>query len=1484
MQYKDFVGRVGALAVALGVGTAMATPAGVAWASPETGGTTNSTQSGTASTNDTGATGTGPAAGQPTGTAGTAGTADATGSGASGSTSSGATTAGGTTAAGTTVAGTTVAGTTAAGSASSEHVAPGVTVSHSGGAQTSTYGTADTTTADTTTANTTPGNTTTNDSTTNHTTTTSNDSTVTAPSTEQHSSAMSSPAPSSPALPSPATSPRSTATAGTTAAAPQARSAAASPAVTASTGAVVTPAPVTLAVAPAPTPAPVVAAAPVREVSVIEAVVAPALSSWLSALQRGWTESPLAWLFLAAARREVGTDATATVAPTARVAATQVVAAAVVNQAPTAVGTFGTVNPLTGAITGKVVATDPEGVKPTVALTTRPTAGTLTFDATTATFTYTPTAAQRILAGATPDADTIAMTVTVSDGVNKVPVRIDIPIGEVPLAVRTDVRGVPAGAVAATGTRAFVTNRDAGTVTVIDTVTSTVLGTYAAGAAPDGVVVKQDGTRLYVSSSTKNTVTVLDAATGAVKATLAVAKPTAMTLSRTGASLYVASYDGARVLRVNTATNTVATTTTLPTGYRPTGVAASPDDTRVYVTTDTPTGGTAILTFAPTATTTTTVTRLAGRAASLTVSPDNARLYVGGEDGTVSVVDTRTRATVGVMPVGGLAAVRLAVSTDGTTLFVTDSAGRVGAFATATGAILNAVATSSALDLGARPGSAVSADGTEMYVTDRAAGVLRVVSLTARNAAPVAGAATIGAPNPTTGAVTGSLGVTDANGDPLTYTLTGKPVRGTVTLTASGGFTYTPTAAARHDAATVGAPASLTTDAFTVTVNDGRRGVVTTTVTVGISPTNRVPTVTTTVSAPNSTTGVVTGTVKGTDLDNDALTYTQSVAPTKGTVSLTATGAFTYTPTAAARHAAQKLGATTADKQDTFTVTVADGHGGTVATRLTVAISPTNAAPTGGAATVTQVNTSTGTVTGTLTAVDRDGDPLTFTAATATKGTLSINGATFSYTPTAAARDAASAPNATAASKAEAVTVTVTDGYGGSASFTLTAPITPNPVGNRPPVTGVAAVGNSSSAIGTVTGTVTATDPDGDALTYTVTSGPSKGVVKVDAATGAFNYTPTVDARYTALVTPGVDTDAFTVAVKDALGASTTTTVSVTIVPPAANAVDQRATSVAIHVPDLLFYDQAQIDTALDALQSVGITDLRVLVPWAAVQPLQGWNDWSAVDRVITSAAARNIKVLGVLNSTPTWAAVDNTWPLAGMPKDNAQFAAFAGAAAARYKGKVTAWEVWNEPNGFNFWQPGPNAAQYTELLKAAYPAIKAADPDAVVVAASVGSVIDWGNLLVNPVRFVSEMYAAGAAGYFDALSFHPYQYTTPFTQGGYLYESPLHQVNRIYALMVANGDGHKKIWATEYGQPSSQASDENQAAYLGDFLRGWRTLSFAGPAFIHTLVDRADGDPVEGSFGLFHPDWTPKPSASTVVTVIAENDAIEAARNRSVL
>jgi VCBS repeat-containing protein len=153
----------------------------------------------------------------------------------------------------------------------------------------------------------------------------------------------------------------------------------------------------------------------------------------------------------------------------------------------------------------------------------------------------------------------------------------------------------------------------------------------------------------------------------------------------------------------------------------------------------------------------------------------------------------------------------------------------------------------------------------------------------------------VGAPNATTGVVTGNLNVDDPNHDVLTYTNTAAPGKGTVVINPDGTFTYTPTTAA-----VVGSPAPAGIDTFVVTIGDGRRGIVTTTVTVDILPANVDPTMKLSVRSPSSTTGIVTGSVTGTDQDKDALTYLGPIGPTAkgGTVVVDATGNFTYTTTA----------------------------------------------------------------------------------------------------------------------------------------------------------------------------------------------------------------------------------------------------------------------------------------------------------------------------------------------------------------------------------------------------------------------------------------------------------------------------------------------------------------------------------------------------------------------------------------------------------
>ena len=106
---------------------------------------------------------------------------------------------------------------------------------------------------------------------------------------------------------------------------------------------------------------------------------------------------------------------------------------------------------------------------------------------------------------------------------------------------------------------------------------------------------------------------------------------------------------------------------------------------------------------------------------------------------------------------------------------------------------------------------------------------------------------------------------------------------------------------------------------------------------------------------------------------------------------------------------------------------------------------------------------------------------------------------------------------------------------------------------------------------------------------------------------------------------------------------------------------------------------------------------------------------------------------------------------------DPAKFAAFAKVAASHYSALgVHAYEVWNEPNTKSFWTPSPNVADYTRLLKAAYPAIKGADPQATVLSGGTAPAPDDGTSY-SPVSFLKGIYANGGGDSFDAVAHHPY-------------------------------------------------------------------------------------------------------------------------------
>jgi VCBS repeat-containing protein len=308
-----------------------------------------------------------------------------------------------------------------------------------------------------------------------------------------------------------------------------------------------------------------------------------------------------------------------------------------------------------------------------------------------------------------------------------------------------------------------------------------------------------------------------------------------------------------------------------------------------------------------------------------------------------------------------------------------------------------------------------------------------------------------------TGVVTGNLNAVTTNGATMTYTLDQAPASGSVVIGQDGSYTYSPEKSLVRTGGS---------DTFRVTIDNGRdyrltgiggaiQGIVSVlaqliglrqpdtvsvTVPVGIFANHAPVVVSSNVGVPNVTTGVVTGTVSATDSDGQPLTYEGSTTTAKGSVVVTSNGSFTYTPTATARHAAAKNDATAADQDDTFTVTVADGYGGTAIARVHVAISPTNSAPVAGFTRVETPNASTGAVTGTVSATDANGDALTYSGSAATaKGSVIVtSNGSFTYTPTPAARKQATADTT------DTFAVTIDDGYGGAAKLIVTVPVEPS--------------------------------------------------------------------------------------------------------------------------------------------------------------------------------------------------------------------------------------------------------------------------------------------------------------------------------------------------------------------------------------------------------------------------------------------------------
>ncbi|HEX3376645.1 MAG TPA: glycosyl hydrolase [Candidatus Acidoferrales bacterium] len=221
-------------------------------------------------------------------------------------------------------------------------------------------------------------------------------------------------------------------------------------------------------------------------------------------------------------------------------------------------------------------------------------------------------------------------------------------------------------------------------------------------------------------------------------------------------------------------------------------------------------------------------------------------------------------------------------------------------------------------------------------------------------------------------------------------------------------------------------------------------------------------------------------------------------------------------------------------------------------------------------------------------------------------------------------------------------------------------------------------------------------------------------------------------------------------------------------------------------------------------------------VTWPDIEPAQGQWRFERLDRYVSIAQQHGTSVLLPLAGSPPWASArpklsSNYTPgFSAEPASMEDWRTYVRTVAMRYKGRIHAYEIWNEPNLREFWTG--TIDQMVALTTEAAEIVHSIDPQAIVVSPSVTA--NYG------IPWFEEFMQKGGGQNVDAIGYH--FYVDPQTL---LPEDMVPVIQRVRKIMAANNLGNLPLWNTETGwfPPAKIESDEVAAGFLARaFTLSW--------------------------------------------------------------
>ena len=305
-------------------------------------------------------------------------------------------------------------------------------------------------------------------------------------------------------------------------------------------------------------------------------------------------------------------------------------------------------------------------------------------------------------------------------------------------------------------------------------------------------------------------------------------------------------------------------------------------------------------------------------------------------------------------------------------------------------------------------------------------------------------------------------------------------------------------------------------------------------------------------------------------------------------------------------------------------------------------------------------------------------------------------------------------------------------------------------------------------------------------------------------------------------------------------------------------------------------------EKTFEMARNAGIVWIKQHFPWELIEQSQKGNfydqvwqvsAWQRFDEIVDLAEEFDLKLIVRVDRSPLWAQKPDAqpeWP----PAKFEDYGDFMAVLAERYKGRISHYQLWNEPNLAREWGSAPDPKGYVDLLRVGYERLKEVDPDIKVLTAPLAITLERSPRAMVELDYLDQMYQHGAFDYFDIMSANAYGLEYPPTAEPDPDVLNFRRVELLREVMERNGDTNKAIWFNEYGWNASPADmpadkliwrrvkEEEQAEWTVEGVKyGRSNWPWAGVFCIWYLRQVGDIPPSSSEyyFRMIDPEFTPR-------------------------